>query len=209
MWLVRPPAEDRQNISLGLGIKLPTGRSGVKDTVTTATGRVTQVVDQSIQPGDGGYGLVLDAQAFKAVGKTTFYASGVYLLNPRNTNGVLTGRARPSESVMSVADQYLVRAGAIFPFPKVRSLALGLGLRGEGVPVRDLLGKSDGFRRPGYAIAADPGIIYARGKDTWSFNLPVAIRRNRTRSVPDIRDGTHGDAAFADYVLLVGYSRRF
>jgi hypothetical protein len=208
MWLIRPPAENKQNISIGLGIKLPTAKAGVIDTVNTPTGPVTRAVDQSIQPGDGGTGLIADVQAFKVVGKATLFATGVYLFNPRNTNGVQTGR-RPSEAIMSVADQYLIRLGTVFPFPKVRGLAFSIGARGEGVPARDIFGDSDGFRRPGYAIAVEPGFIYSKGKDIWSFSLPVAVRRNRIRSVPDILDNRHGDAAFADYVLLFGYSRRF
>jgi hypothetical protein len=209
MWLLRPPSESRQNVSFGVGVKLPTGRSNVVDTVNTPQGPVTRSVDQSIQPGDGGYGMVVDFQAYKAIKNTRLYASGVYLMNPRNTNGVLTGRSRPSEAVMSVADQYLYRAGAVLPFPKVSRLAWSLSIRGEGVPSTDLIGKSDGFRRPGYAISLEPGFIYTQGKDQYSFSVPVALRRNRTRSVPDIRENRHGDAAFADYVILIGYSRRF
>ena len=208
MWLVRPPAENKQNISVGLGIKLPTAKAGVIDTVITANGPVTRAVDQSIQPGDGGTGLIADIQAFKVVHKATLFATGVYLFNPRNTNGVQTGR-RPSEAIMSVADQYLVRMGFVHPFPKVRGLAFSVAARGEGVPARDIIGDSDGFRRPGYSIAVEPGFIYSRGRDVWSFSLPVAVRRNRIRSVPDILDNRHGDAAFADYVLLFGYSHRF
>ncbi len=208
MWLAKPPAENRQNVSIGLGIKLPTAAAGAKSTVNTPTGPVTRVVDQSIQPGDGGVGLIADVQAFKVVGKATLFTTGVYLFNPRNTNGVLTGRSRPSEAVMSVSDQYLLRAGAVLPFPKIRGLAFSIGARGEGVPARDVFGKSGGFRRPGYSIAVDPGFIFSRGKDVWSFSLPVAVRRNRIRSVPDILDNRHGDAAFADYVLIFGYSRR-
>lgn len=209
MWLIRPPSESRQNISFGIGLKLPTGKPDVTDTVITARGPVTQVVDQSIQLGDGGWGISLDTQAYKAIKRTTLYASATYLLNPRNTNGVLTGRARRSEAVMSVADQYLARAGFVRPVPKLRHFAYTLGGRIEGVPVRDLIGKSDGFRRPGYALSLEPGLLYFRGKDTWSVSVPVAVRRNRKRSVPDIMDHTAGDAAFADYVILVGYSHRF
>jgi hypothetical protein len=209
MWLIRPPAENKQNISIGLGIKIPTGKAGVIDTINTPAGPVTRAVDQSIQPGDGGTGLIADMQAFKVVGKATLFATGVYLFNPRNTNGVQTGRSRPSEAIMSVADQYLLRMGVVHPFPKVRGLAFGIGARGEGVPARDIFGESDGFRRPGYAIAVEPGFIYSRRRDVWSFSLPVAVRRNRIRSVPDIMDNRHGDAAFADYLILVGYSHRF
>jgi hypothetical protein len=127
----------------------------VRDTVNTAAGPVTQVVDQSIQLGDGGTGVVLDMQAFKRVWQTTPYASGVYLINPRNTHGVRTGRGRASEAIMSVAGQYLARAIVVVPVRKVQGLAFSFGPRIEGVPVRDILGKSEGFRRPGYAISSD------------------------------------------------------
>jgi hypothetical protein len=208
-WLIKPPAEKGQNIQFGVGIKFPTGNSGVKDTVPAGTGTVTKVVDQSIQLGDGGWGIPLTIQAYKAIGRTTLYASGVYLLNPRDTNGIPTGRARASESIMSVADQYLARLGFSRPVPKTRRFAYTMGWRIEGVPVRDLIGKSNGFRRPGYAMSLEPGVEYFRAKDTWSVSVPAAIRRNRKKSVPDIADGKWGDAAFADYLITVGYSHRF
>lgn len=209
MWMIRPPSESRQNIAFGIGLKLPTGKAGVTDSVPTVNGNVTRVVDQSIQLGDGGVGLILDMQAYKAIKFLTFFAAGTYLVNPRNTNGVLTGRGRPSEAVMSVADQYAARIGVAVPAPKIRGLSLSFSGRTEGVPVRDLVGKSDGFRRPGYAISVEPGFIYSRKRDTWSVGVPIAVQRNRRRSVTDIADDRSGDAAFADNVLLIGYSRRF
>src|SRR5262249_42651514 len=127
----------------------------------------------------------------------------------QDTNGVRTGRSRPLEAIMSVTDQYLARAGVVYPVSKIRGLAVGLGVRDEGVPARDILGKSNGFRRPGYAVDVEPGLIYSRGKQSWSVSVPVPFRRDRTQSLTDKHDGIHGDAAFADYVLLVGYSRRF
>jgi hypothetical protein len=210
-WLFKPPSESGQNISFGIGIKFPTGNPGVKDTVpnTNGVGTVTRVVDQSIQLGDGGWGIPLDIQAYKRFGKTTVYASGTYLLNPRDTNGVLTGRSRPSEAIMSVSDQYLARIGFSRPVPATRRFAYTMGWRIEGVPVRDLIGKSNGFRRPGYAMSLEPGLEYFRARDTWSVSVPVAIRRNRKKSVPDIADGRWGDAAFADYLITLGYSHRF
>jgi hypothetical protein len=209
MWLIRPPSETRQNIAFGFGIKLPTGKPDVTNTFMTATGPVTSVADQSIQLGDGGVGAVFDLQAYKAVKFMTFFAAGTYLLNPRNTNGVRTGRGRPSEAIMSVADQYAARIGLAVPAPKIRGLSMSFAGRIEGVPVRDLIGKSEGFRRPGYAISVEPGFSYSRGRETWSISMPIAVERNRRRSVPDIADGRHGDAAFADNLLLIGYSRRF
>jgi hypothetical protein len=210
MWLFTPPTDSGQNISFGIGIKLPTGNPGVKNTTIGSNGRpVTAAVDQSIQLGDGGWGIPLDLQAYKRIGKTTLYASAAYLLNPRDTNGVLTGRGRPSEAIMSVADQYLARIGFARPIPKTRQWAFTMGWRIEGVPVRDLIGKSNGFRRPGYAMSIEPGVQYFRAKDTWSLSVPVAVRRNRKRSVSDILVNGTGDAAFADYLITVGYSHRF
>lgn len=205
MWVFKPPTESRQNILIGFGMKFPTGNPGVTNLVN---GQV-RVVDQSIQLGDGGYGFTLDAQAYKGVGFATFFGSGTYLFNPKVHNGVLTGRGRASEAIMSVADQYLYRGGVILPTPKWRSLGWSFGIRGEGIPVRDAFGKSTNFRRPGVAISLDPGLIYSRGKDQWSFNVPVALYRNRKQSVSDIMDNRHGDAAFADQFFVVGYTRRF
>jgi hypothetical protein len=42
----------------------------------------------------------------------------------------------------------------------------------------------------------------------FQFSVGKAIRRDRTRSVPDRITGGHGDAAFADYVWLASYSFR-
>ena len=208
VWLLDPGREipPKHNISFAFGVKLPTGNEGVTDVVN---GR-TVVVDQSIQVGDGGWGFAIGTDIYKRLPwKMTAYSSGLYLFNPRNTNGVLTGRGRASESIMSVSDQYLGRAGVLFHVPKTRGLTASFGARMEGVPVRDAFGKSDGFRHPGYAISLEPGVNYVRGRDTWSFSVPVPIERNRRANVSDIRDGRHGDAAFADYLIVAGWSHRF
>jgi hypothetical protein len=213
IWVLDPGREKppRQNIAFGFGVKMPTGKPDVTDNQLTLGGSRVVVVDQSIQLGDGGWGFVASTDMFKRLGRgVTLYGSGVYLVNPRDTNGVKTGRSRPSEAVMSVSDQYLARAGVIFPVPKVRGWTASFGGRIEGVPVRDLIGKSDGFRRPGYAVALEPGVNYYRkGRDVWSLSVPVAVRRNRLRSVPDLLDGRAGDAAFADYTIVAGWSHRF
>lgn len=89
-------------------------------------------------------------------------------------------------------------------------LTVTFGGRWEGVPVRDLLGQSNGFRRPGYAISADPGFLYTRWGYVFSCSVPWAVERNLRRSVAEIANGFRsGDAAFADYTLVLGFSRRF
>ena len=90
-------------------------------------------------------------------------------------------------------------------------------------PVEDIIGGSDGFRRPGFAVAIDPGIQLARGRFTFNVNVPFALYRNRERSLADGQASAyrvanpvagqstdvHGDAAFADYVVTTSLSVRF
>ena len=209
VWLARPPAEKRQNISIGFGLKFPTGKKNVSTVVDTPAGRQRRINDQSIQLGDGGFGFTVDAFAFKSFKHLTVFGAGTYLFNPRNTNGVPAGRLRPSEAVMSVSDQFVARGGIAVPIRSVRGLAFNFGGRIEGVPSSDVFGKSDGFRRPGYAVSLEPGLSYTRKKETWTLNVPVPVLRNRIRSVPEIRDGVRDAAAFADYIILAGYSRKF
>ena len=219
-WTFDPAKQTRYNVALGLGLKIPTGADNVhdtrqiRDTTPTVPGtfeieNVVRTVDQSIQPGDGGFGFILDLQGFWrfAGNKGAAYVTGTYLINPGVTNGVATYRSDPGEEIMSIADQWLYRAGATW-FPTGR-IGFSVGARWEGIPTHDLIGSSDGFRRPGYAFSVEPGFSYTKGSHTVSLSVPWALHRNRTRNVPDIANGDHGDAAFADYVLLGGYIRRF
>jgi hypothetical protein len=89
------------------------------------------------------------------------------------------------------------------------------GVRDECLPVHDLVGGSNGFRRPGYIISAEPGVTYVFPKVSLYAYVPFALVRNRTQSVPDKIStklngkDTHGDAAFADYVVNIGMNIRF
>ena len=210
-WVFKPPTESGDNISVGLFLKLPTGKYNATGRATNARGEsIIATADQSVQAGDGGTGLAVELQGFKRIPfKSELYFTGTYLFNPRDTNGVSTFRNAPGETVMSVSDQYLYRGGIGRPVPKIKGLAVSFGGRIEGVPVRDAIGRSNGFRRPGYAISVDPGLLYVRGAYMFSANIPWAVERNRRRSVADIRNGRHGDAAFADYALMFSLSRRF
>ena len=212
--LLEPDNPKGFNISFGGGIKLPTGENNVVDTrrrqVNGQIVNAVETVDQSIQPGDGGFGVALDLQGAKRLGGNFVgYLSMAYLINPENTNGVPTFRTQRGEEIMSVADQYLARLGATYSPASKPGLTFGLGGRLEGVPVEDLIGDSDGFRRPGYAVSAEPSVSYSKGPHGFSLAVPWALYRNRTRSVPDRANNRHGDAAFADYIISVGYSRRF
>lgn len=208
-WLFKPPTESQANVAVGFGVVFPSGDPRVTNFIDTGNGKQLRVVDQSIQLGQGGWGILASMQAFKAVKRAVLFTDGSYTITPQDTNGVHTGRRLPLEAVMSISDTYLGEAGVAYPFPKVRGLAMNFGGRVEGVPVRDLIGASNGFRRPGFALSVVPGFEYSKGRTTWTFNLPVAVYRDRARSVPDLLDGHHGDAAFADVLWLLNYTYRF
>jgi hypothetical protein len=213
-WMFDPDSHPTGNFQLGFGAKLPTGENNVTDTFRVLQNNVitndVRTVDQSIQPGDGGFGLIGEFTTFKAFAKTmSAYGNGVYLANPQGTSKVLTYRGAAGEQYMSIADQYLVRGGVAGMIPGSSAFGWSAGLRLEGVPVNDLLGPSDHFRRPGLALSFEPGVTYAKGKNGVSVAVPIAMYRNRFVSVPDEARGAHGDAAFADWLLMIGYFRRF
>jgi hypothetical protein len=215
-WVHRPPAERGHNIAFSFGTVFPTGNDDIRDTVQTVNGPQRVFVDQSIQLGAGGWGISLGTEAYQRVKRAVLYSSGSYLITPQELNGIpnasLAGvkfKPNPLPSTMSIPDQYLADGGIAYPVPKIRGMAAKFGVRYEGVKVRDLIGGSLGFRRPGYALSVEPGMQFERGKNVWSLNIPVAVQRNRKRSVPDQMRGTAGDAAFADYLILVGCTRSF
>jgi hypothetical protein len=211
-WLFKP-GENSGNVQFGLGLMLPTGRDNLVNSVDAFDGKGPHnvLLDYSIQPGSGGYGLVFQWQAFRNLARATqLYFNGSYIATPQDTNGVLhSATANPILMYNSISDQYLLEAGVARTLRRVKGLTLTFGPRWEGVPAQDLIGDSLGFRRPGYAVSLAPGFQYARGKNFLTFEVGKAIIRDRTRSLPDRILGTHGDAAFADYVWLASYSFRF
>jgi hypothetical protein len=235
-WLWNPVSHTKSNLMLGVGLKLPTGNWNVQDSfynvmvtdpVTGSSSRKTvyRPVDQSIQLGDGGLGLSLEMQGFWEMADGLFaYGNAFYILNPRGVNGTMTNRRTTivvngvsqvftNEYMCSVADQYAARLGFLSQ-SQLHGLSFSWGARLEGVPVRDLVGESYGFRRPGYTIAAEPGVTYMKGKTTLNFNMPIALYRIRKQSVTDkeVQDATgvarNGDAAFADYLISLGVTYR-
>lgn len=213
---------DRGNVQFGLGVKLPTGDYQYQDFFyKTDTSEVLAPVDQSIQPGDGGTGFTVELNSYvniyKGIGA---YGNFYYLSNPRNHNGVSTKRGgTPTATdlkyrgyVMSVADQYAVRGGINY---QLMNLTVSAGLRVEGIPSEDLIGDSNGFRRPGYTIGFEPSLSYHYKSFDFYASVPLALDRNRVQNDVDKRrtadSGTLviGDAAFADYSINLGVSFRF
>lgn len=217
----------RFQLIAGVGAKLPTGNFHDKDYFHKKDQEgndslVYKVVDQSIQPGDGGFGFSTELNLnYQFTRKFSVYGTAFYLFNPRNTNGVkrrddleLGIPNTPSSAIalsneFSVADQYLFRLGVSY---QIKRVVVSLGGRYEGVAAEDLIGDSDGFRRPGYIISIEPSAVYSFGRSALALNLPIAWKRNRVQNTIDMAksemQGTEiiGDAAFADWLLSISYS---
>ncbi len=221
-WIIAPKPGGKGNLMGGIGLKLPTGNYKATDIFhTSLTATREGPVDQSIQLGDGGWGLSLELNGFREINSTwSLYSNAYYLINPRGNNGVSTARGgtptaaaiKYTSDVMSVPDQYLLRAGTNWT---KNALTLSLGARFECIPASDLIGDDSGFRRPGSVLAVEPGANYRYKQFNFYVYAPVALRRERTQSYPDIlrtRDTgvfARGDAAFADYSLNFGVGYRF
>lgn len=220
-WLFDPATHIKANVQVGFGLKLPTGDYRYQDYFHTSdTATRLGPVDQSIQLGDGGTGLTLEVNAFqKLTQNLSLYANAYYLANPREHNGVSTARGGiPTDSskmyttdVMSVPDQYMLRAGVSYA---LKAFMFSAGARMECVPAQDLVGGNSGFRRPGYVIAVEPVVAYKLNRAQLYLSVPYAVARARTQSIPDkirsriTKSSYTGDAAFADYSINLGAAFR-
>jgi hypothetical protein len=216
-WLWNPTENKRGNIQFGIGLLAPTGKDNVANVIDAQNGQgpVYKIVDYSIQPGQGGWGIPLQWVTYKNVAGNQLYFNGNYVMMLEDINGVYRSGAAPNPLTLTqynaISDQYLLEGGVAHPISRVKGLTITFGPRMEGVPARNLLPVGDnlGFRRPGFAISLEPGFQYSRGRSLFTAEVGRAIYRDRTKSVPDDLTGGHGDAAFANYVWLASYSFRF
>ena len=228
-WLMDPKKAHEGNVMVGLGLKLNTGKHDVKNDAPQVDGTTKNVImDQAIQPGDGGIGVSVELQGFKHVyGKLYGFANGYYLFNPKESNGTFKSAAKSGlagYNIYACPDQYFARAGFMGAVDKKNTLTLSLAGRIEGIPAYDAFGGQVAYRRPGYVVAVESGISYRVGKHGFTLFVPYNFIKNRIQSAADIADQNlqnskitdptkyvhvQGDAAFADYSLNFGYTYRF
>jgi len=210
-WLGNPAVHDVSNVAIGLGVKTPSGNNGVEDDFFTTTGTTRYKVDQAIQLGDGGWGILLQSQAFRRLtGGLVGYASGSYLVNPRVKTTVQFPNARGlgTGNHLSVPDVYQARAGVSYTISAARGASVALGSRLDGIPRRDVIGGGDnGFRRPGYTLYVDPGAAIDVGsRGSFTLNVPLKLTADfKSDLTPSHPKG--GD--LAEYLVFAGYVYRF
>jgi hypothetical protein len=206
--LLSPSTPRSWNFVIGGGVKLPTGRKNATDVFPDGNGNnnLPRYVDISVNPGDGGWGLILDLQGYKTMGRFTTFGSSTWLANPKDTGGPSRGNLVTSTSpsnVNTVSDQFVFRAGTSVSV--TRYISASIAWRMEGVPRYDLIGPSHGFRRPGVEMYWEPGLTVTSGRHALSFNLPVGYYYNRFRNP---YTGSPGDSTFPEYVNIATYSMR-
>jgi hypothetical protein len=206
---VLSPSSGRSwNILVGGGVKFPTGDNASTDVFPDGTGtnNVERYVDISVNPGDGGWGVIWDLLGYKSIGRFMTFGSATYMVNPRNTGAPTRGTVvtvTPT-NVNTVSDQFVVRTGTSVGV--TRHIAASIAWRVEGVPRYDLIGRSDGFRRPGVEMYWEPGVTVSAGRHAISFNIPIGYYYNR---FPNPYTGARGDSTFPEYVAIGTYSMRF
>jgi thiol-disulfide isomerase/thioredoxin len=221
-WLRKPKSSKSSlnNAQFGLSLLMPTGNDRQNNVIATSYGATptTQYPDYSVQPGGGTWGMIMSWQAFQSVGNNTvLYVDGDYVMTQGGYHNFWTSHGGTSNGPPAatagltqfdaIQDQYMVEIGASHPAPKIKGLGLTLSVRDEGVPARNLIGNDLGFRRPGFGIALTPGFIYTRGNNMLQFSVGKVLIRDRTKSVAEEVNGVHeGDAAFANYVWMAGYT---
>ena len=223
-WLRSPKSEKAgaNNAQIGLSLLFPSGNDRQSNVVATTYGgpTSTQYPDYSVQPGAGTWGMIMSWQAFQSLGNNTIaFVDGNYVMTQggyhsfwTSHGGTSNGPPSPTPGMTqfdAIQDQYMLEVGASHPAPRIKGLGLLLSVRAEGVPAHNLIGNDLGFRRPGFGVALTPGIIYTRGHHMLQFSVGKVMIRDRTKSVAEEINGVHeGDAAFANYVWMAGYTLR-
>lgn len=209
-WLLAPRTHEGGNVSVGLGVKAPTGSHTIASQFYAASGAVDFPADQTIQPGDGGWAVLLQTQAFQQITERLYgYAFGSYMVSPKARTDVQW--VPNSGQYWSVPDVYSARLGGAFSVLPEHGLTMSLGGRVDGIPVHDLLGGGDAstIKRTSYVLFADPGVSLTRGKGTFTLSVPYRLHVNRQKSLLEERTNTLNAGGFAKYLVFASYSHRF
>ncbi|MGK2934957.1 MAG: hypothetical protein ACSLFE_06890 [Gemmatimonadaceae bacterium] len=208
-WALEPLYNEDGNLAFGIGVKAPTGSHSIGSTFYGANAPVEFPADQTIQPGDGGWALLLQTRAFRQfTSRAHGYAFASYMVSPKARSDVRT--APVSGPFWSVPDVYSARAGAAFAVWPDAGLSASLGARMDGIPVRDVLGGGDDSttKRTSYMVFADPGLAVSSGRNMLSLSVPYRVKVNRTKSLLEQRTGALNAGGFAKTLIFLSYSRR-
>jgi len=209
-WLWSPSGHPNGNVSIGLGVKAPTGSYHTTGASYSATGAVTQtMITPALQLGDGGWAILAMTQAYQQIfTRTAAYASGVYSASLKEHTDEVWG-GWPTK-FLSVPDVYSARAGLAYALAPENGVSASLGGRVDGTRMSDLFGGRDDYKRsPGYYVYLEPGIAWSTGLNQFTLSVPVRLHSNYY--TVQLSDGTQktGAGGVNDYIIYAGVTRRF
>lgn len=169
-WLTE--TNDTFNLYGALGIRVPTGEGDEK--FTSAGGKfITK--DFAAQTGTGNAAGIVELGGFGSVDESLqHFFQWRYIFTPStNTEGnnfrhELSGNG-PEKN--SDSDSMSWRLGLALP---IERFSLTAAASGAWVPYDDVIGATEGFRRAGVVMFAEPGIIWSP-TDSVTFNASVPI----------------------------------
>ncbi|HVT38909.1 MAG TPA: hypothetical protein VHE78_07685 [Gemmatimonadaceae bacterium] len=209
-WLLNPGSHENGNFALGFGVKAPTGKHNIESKFYKADGPVPFPADQTIEPGDGGWALHFQAQAFRRVTeRTVLYGTGAYMASLKAESDVLSA---PSGGYpWSVPDVFSAQLGVAFLAWPDQGLSLSLGARADGIPLHNVFSGGDAttIKRVANVLLAEPGLSLNRGKGTFALSVPIRLRANRMQSLLERRLNEFNGGGFAKYLVFASYSYRF
>ena len=206
-WLRAPSRHPNGNMSLGLGVKAPTGSHLATGATYNAAGTATQTtLTPTLQLGDGGWAISAQTQAFQQLsGRTAIYASGIYSASLKeHTDGIWQG------VLVAVPDVYTARAGFGFALAPDQGVSVSVGGRVDGTRMSDLFGGSDDFKRSaGHYMYVEPGLAWMTGVNQFTLSVPVRVRASYYTH--RLSNGTEriGAGGVNDFIIYAGVSRRF
>jgi hypothetical protein len=212
IWLLDPATHSARNLALGLGLKAPTGNNEVKGDFGLASGTVVQFpVHPGLQLGDGGWHIIVQVQAYqRLIRGLSAYIAGFYQLSPQGkTNVTFT----PTSTLgRSLYDVYHGRFGLAYDLWPQAHVTSSLGVRFDGIPVRDIIGSDAGFRTPGYITYLDPGLSVSMGVSTFTLSVPLRLYGTFKKNTNDLQGGPppSGDRGdLASHLVFLNYTYRF
>jgi hypothetical protein len=208
-WIATPDRHPSGNLSLGLGVKAPTGDYHVTGPAWTRNGtRVEVPLSQTNQLGDGGWAILLSTNAFRQIlTKGSVYFSGTYSVSLTQHTDVIWPAAN---TFWAVPDVYSARLGLAYSLVQSQGLSASLGGRIDGTMTGNLVGgSSDYMRHAGYTIFIDPGVSLQVGPSQFSLNIPVRVYHNYLNQTLSNGSVRIGEGGVGDFVVYGGYTYRF
>jgi hypothetical protein len=188
-WLLNPKKHAKENLALGLALRLPTGNSNYLVPYPDSKGQniTFRPVHPAIQVGSGATGLRLSVQGFRAFRHFSVSGTGLYVFSLKEQNNTLAFGAALNPAgpqavaanvrYLSTPDSYLFNGSVASPIPYLKGMAATLGGKIAGVPTWNAVTSTIGYRQPGYIVTMDPGLAWNTSFASYFISMPLRMHQ--------------------------------